>query len=100
MHQLNRSQMPHLASDLLKQGLTPSDIIEAVKKAIRVAKLAHESVEQHFQFVYTQGSHGLINDCRLSKFGLGLVLLNANLSEVMARWQTNLLKGQIEKAGQ
>ncbi len=95
VQQLYSSQMPHLASDLLEKGVSPGELVKAVRKAVRVAKLAEEPVRKHFQFVYTQSKNGLINDCKLSGFGLGLVLINIEPStKKLARWQVNLLQNQ------
>lgn len=87
-----QSQLHYLASDLLETGLSPSDITTAVRKAIVACKMAGEDVQKHFQPIYTQRHDGVVQDCKLSKTGYGLVLLNADTSnEVVAKWQLALL---------
>jgi len=72
-------QMKYLASDLLNEGLSPSDIRSAVQKAMKVCGTAEIEFRKHFIPIYTQIDGMLINDCKLSLLGYGLVLLNAEV---------------------
>lgn len=90
-------QMTYLASDLLEMGLTPLEIKEAISKAILVCKKSGGEVVQHFQPLYTHHENGIIRDCKLSKTGYGLVLLNANVNnEFVAQWQMVLLQNKVK----
>jgi len=84
-------QLKYFASDLLREGFTPQDIREAVQKAMTACKTASLEVRKHFSLVYTQVSGGSIYDCKLSKFGYALVLLNARPDiPIVARWQAKM----------
>lgn len=69
-------QMDYLASDLLDQGLSSKQISDAVTKAIKVAKSSELEIRKHFMPVFSQRDKAVINDCKLSKMGYGLVILN------------------------
>lgn len=85
-------QMKYLASDLIQEGLRPTEIASAVERAILVSKAANLSIRRHFSPVYTQLNGHIIKDCRLSRIGYGLVLLNARPDHpLVAEWQLNLL---------
>lgn len=88
----------HLASDLLKKGLSPNQISEAVLKAIKIGKSSGLEIQKHFIPVFTDKNKEIINDCKLSKLAYGLVLLNASpdLSSV-GKWQIKLLKKYLDK---
>ena len=71
-------QMKYLASDLLKEGLSPRQINDAVLRAISVGKSSGMNICQHFRPVFSGIDREIIGDCRLSQFGYGLVLMNAD----------------------
>ncbi|MEZ7505558.1 hypothetical protein [Flavobacterium sp. Arc2] len=85
--------MKHLASDLLDKGLSPDQIANAFTAAIKVANASGIQVQKHFKPVYSAITREIIQDCKLSKLGYGLVLMNAdsNLSTVGA-FQIDVLK--------
>lgn len=85
--------MTHLASDLLDKGLSPKQISDAVTKAIKIANLLDVEVHKHFRPVFSSIREDIIQDCKLSDLGYGLVLMNAdaNLS-VVGEFQINVLK--------
>ena len=69
--------MKHLASDLLAKGVNPEDIKIAVKKAILATENSGLNIKKHFQPVISVKNGTSFIDCRLSKLGYSLVLLNA-----------------------
>lgn len=71
-------QMKYLASDLLKKGLSPKQISAAVVTAIKVASASGIETKEHFMPVYSAIGQEIIQDCKLSVLGYGLVLLNAD----------------------
>jgi|SRR5690554_1891122 hypothetical protein len=85
--------MTHLASDLLNRGLSPKQITEAISAAITSTHASGTEVHKHFMLVYSGSDQGIIQDCKLSDLGYGLVLMNAdpNLSAV-SKFQTDVLK--------
>ncbi|HHB80112.1 MAG TPA: hypothetical protein ENK85_12850, partial [Saprospiraceae bacterium] len=87
------NQMQYLASDLLKNGVSGMEITKALTRAIRAAEIAGLDVRQHFLPMYTQGIDGLFNDCKMTKLGFGLLLLNADVNAPsIANYQVSLLK--------
>jgi hypothetical protein len=74
---LYSSQMKFLASELLQEGLSVEDISDAVKRAVTIARTAKLNIREHFSFVYTQLNGQLVKDCKLTKLGYALVLINA-----------------------
>ncbi|PHN06202.1 hypothetical protein [Flavilitoribacter nigricans] len=85
-------EMKYFASDLLEKGLSPDEIQQAVSRAMLVGKTAGLNLRQHFTIVYTQYRGGLMKDCKLSKLGYAMVLLNASASSPMvANWQMQVL---------
>ncbi len=86
-------EMQYLASDLLNDGLTPGQIAHAVQRAMLAVRSAGLEVRQHFLPVYTPRDGGLMRDCKLSRFGYALVLLNAEPGcRAVARWQVRLVR--------
>jgi hypothetical protein len=84
--------MKHLASDLLKEGLSPRQISDAVVAAIKVANTAEIDVKEHFMPIYIAINQEVIKDCKLSNLGYGLVLLNADVClSVVGKFQINVL---------
>ena len=87
------SQMNYLASDLLHEGISPSEIRRAVQKAMTTCQTASVEIRKHFIPVYTQVENEIVKDCKLSRLGYGLVLLNTNVNiSVAAHWQLKVLK--------
>lgn len=86
-------RMKYFASDLLNEGLSLAEIHMAVQKAMATCKTAEMEIRQHFIPVYTQVNGNLLNDCKLSRLGYGLVLLNAEThNPIAARWQIKVMR--------
>jgi hypothetical protein len=86
------SQMSYFASDLMEKGLSHTDIKKGIGKAMVAAESAGIDLRKHFQLTYTQRNGSLISDCKLSKLGYAMVLLNAPIENpVVARWQVKVL---------
>lgn len=85
--------LKHLASDLLEKGFSPTEIVESVRRAIRVCEAAGISPREHFRPVYSSYRGALIRDCKLSAFGLALCLANGSPDNAaVASWQVELLR--------
>ena len=85
--------MKYLASDLLDKGLSPIQIIDAVEHAIKVANSSGIEIRKHFMPVFSGIGQGIIQDCKLSNLGYGLVLINADASlSVVGDFQVSLLE--------
>ena len=86
-------QMEYMASDLLVEGLQPVEIARALSRAMAACRSAGQEVDQHFSPVYTPIAGSVFEDCRLSKTGLALTLMNANpLNSAVAAFQMQLLR--------
>ena len=86
-------RMKYLASDLLEQGLTPLQISDAVLKAINLGRAAGLELYQHFKPVFSGIDKEIINDCKLSHLGYGLVLMNADIAlSVVGDFQVSVLQ--------
>lgn len=72
-------RMKHLASDLLEKGLSPEQINNAVARAISVAKSSKLDIRQHFMPVFSGMNSEIVKDCKLSRLGYGLALMNADI---------------------
>ena len=91
------SQMKYFASDLLREGLSPIAIRDAVQKAIRICNTSNLEVREHFQLIYTEMKGTIIRDCKLSELGYGLVMLNAEETiPLVAQWQLKVLSKFLE----
>jgi hypothetical protein len=89
---LNSCSMKYFASDLLEEGLTSRDISQAIERAMSAARAAGVETRKHFAPMYTQTQSGLIKDCKLSRLGYALTLLNADVkTPLVARWQVQLV---------
>jgi hypothetical protein len=87
------SKLTFLASDLLKEGLTMEDLNSSIQKAIRVCKNAGIKIEKHFLLINTTKNNVSVNDCKLSAFSYGLVILNADINnEVTSNLQVQLMQ--------
>jgi len=86
-------RMHFFASDLLYKGLSPKQISDAVAKAMNVAKSSQMNLREHFRPVFSSMDNEIISDCKLSRLGYGLVLLNAEAKlSVVAKWQRSILE--------
>ncbi|MDB9720968.1 hypothetical protein OAA67_03730 [Winogradskyella sp.] len=93
-HRLN---MKHLASDLLDKGMSPMQISEAIIAAIKIAKVSNLETNAHFMPVFSGKDQTIIEDCKLSHLGYGLVLMNADVNlEVVGEFQVGVLTGYLE----
>ncbi len=85
--------MKYMASDLLDKGLSPDQIIDAIEIAIKAANSSGIEVKKHFMPVYSGIGRKIIQDCKLSHLGYGLVLMNADLSlPLVGEFQMEVLK--------
>lgn len=86
-------QMKYLASDLLKKGLTPKQISDAVTMAVKITSASGMDMKKHFMPIYSAINQEIIKDCKLSQIGYGLVLMNANPNlSTVGDFQVNVLK--------
>lgn len=91
--------MKHLASDLLHKGLTPIQISEAIVMAIKIANSSGIEAHKHFMPVFSGMDNDLIQDCKLSHLGYGLVLMNADVNlAVVGTFQVDVLSGFLDKS--
>ncbi len=94
LNAFHQHHMYYLASDLLDKCLSPTDITDAVRRAMLAAKNAGMDVRRHFSPVYTQYDSSIIRDCKLTGLGYALVLLNASpANPAVAKWQLKVLQG-------
>lgn len=90
-------QMKFLASDLLSYGLSPKQVSDAIAIALKISCLSGITIRKHFMPVYSAVKDEIIQDCKLSSLGYGLVLMNANSNlSVVANFQLNILKEFIK----
>jgi hypothetical protein len=91
-------QMEYLASDLLKKGLLPNQISDAVTIAIKIANSSGISARKHFMPIYSAINQEIMRDCKLSHLGYGLVLMNANPNlSIVADFQLSILKAFLKQ---
>lgn len=84
--------MTHLASDLLSKGLSPLQISNAITTAIKIANTSGIETHKHFMPVYSGINNEIIQDCKLSHLGYGLVLMNADASlPIVGGFQVDIL---------
>lgn len=89
-------QMNYLASDLLREGLSPKQITDAVLKAIKIGRSSGMDIRKHFMPIFTDINKEIISDCKLSQLGYGLVLLNADTElSAVGNWQIKVLETYI-----
>ena len=89
--------MKHLASDLLEKGLSPQQISEAIVMAIKIANSSGIEAHKHFMPVFSGMDHDVIQDCKLSHLGYGLVLMNADSSlAIVGEFQVDVLQRYLE----
>lgn len=100
LNMLYRSEMNHFASDLLQVGFSPSDIQEAINRAVSVGITADMEIPKHFSPFYSQIDGQIINDCKLSRMAYALVLLNARPNiKVTSNWQIKVLDNIFKDLG-
>ena len=88
----------HLASDLLTLGLSPKQILAAVKKATIALQNSGESKRKHFLPVYSERRGQIIRDCKLSDLGKAFVMINADpRNPKVAKLQLQLCKQMLTK---
>ncbi|ADV50219.1 hypothetical protein Celal_2943 [Cellulophaga algicola DSM 14237] len=86
-------RMHFFASDLLYHGLSPNQISDAVAKAMNVAKSSEMNLREHFRPVFSSIANEIISDCKLTRLGYGLVLLNAETKiSIVGEWQLKVLQ--------
>ncbi|MBT2161616.1 hypothetical protein D9V96_014325 [Zobellia laminariae] len=86
-------RMHFFASDLLYKGLSPKQISSAVAKAMDVAKSSKMNLREHFRPVFSSIADEVISDCKLSRLGYGLVLMNAETKlSIVGKWQLKVLE--------
>ena len=91
------THMPYLASDLLKKGLTPAQISDAVSAAIKVINASGIAAHKHFMPVFSSLKEGIVQDCKLSDVGYGLVLMNADKNlQAVSEFQMNILNNFLK----
>lgn len=89
--------MKHLASDLLEKGLSPEQITAAITKAVKIANSSGVETYKHFMPVFSGIQQQIIQDCKLSDLGYGLVLINAAVNlPVVGEFQVNVLKKYLD----
>ncbi|WP_272022976.1 hypothetical protein [Olleya namhaensis] len=87
------SKMCYLAGDLLSKGLTPDQISDAVLNAMKAVSSSGNDVREHFMLVFSQRNNEMFKDCKLSKMGYALVLLNADVEvSLVGKWQIKVLE--------
>jgi hypothetical protein len=87
------ADLNYLASDLLQQGLSPREVVQAIRKAFVICRNGGEDPRRHFYPIYTQYQGSTVQDCKLSEFGYNLTLLNApEHLPVVASFQLELLR--------
>lgn len=85
--------MNYWASDLLEKGLSPKQINEAVIAAIKIANSSGLETRKHFKPMFSGTKANIVEDCKLSHLGYGLVLLNADSTlSVVGKFQVGLLE--------
>jgi hypothetical protein len=91
LHLYHGGHMHRLASDLLQEGFSVKDIMEAVRRAMSTCRTNGVDLRPHFQLVYTQLEGSLVRDCKLSDFGYALVMMNGPCDHPsVARWQVKM----------
>lgn len=94
---LYSKEMKYFASDLLQKDFTPQDIQDAIKRAVKVGRTSGMDIRKHFAPVYTQIDGQLVNDCKLSRMGYALVILNARPDlKATSEWQLKVLESFFE----
>ena len=86
------SQMQHLASDLLSNGLSSFEITEALNRAMTCLRLNNIQLKKHLIPIYTSINGEVFKDCKMSDFGYAMLIINADPSNiVIAELQLNIV---------
>lgn len=92
-YMLYGSEMTYLASDLIKEGISVSDLESAIKGAIISTRSAGIETRKHFMPIYTDIDGTVVRDCKTTQLGLAMILLNGNPKVGMvANWQLKLVR--------
>lgn len=92
--------MDCLASDLLAEGFSAAEIVDAVRRAMSMARAAGMNVRKHFRLVYTMLDGTIVRDCKMTKTGLALVLMNGPAGHAAAaNFQSRLLRFYLKNNG-
>ncbi|GGX11067.1 hypothetical protein [Aquimarina muelleri] len=79
------------------KGLSPKQISDAVIIAVKIAKSLGIVIQKHFTPFYSAIEQEIIQNCKLSHLGYGLVLMNANPNLSFVRdFQVSILKGFLK----
>ncbi|AUC75407.1 hypothetical protein [Olleya sp. Bg11-27] len=79
--------------ELAEKGLSPDQISDAVAAALSISKTSNIETSKHFMPVYSGINNQIIQDCKLSHLGYGLVILNADKSlPLVGSFQVDVLK--------
>ena len=90
--------MKYSTSDLLDKGLSPEQITQAVKRAVKIVKTSGIEPYKHFMPVFSGRHQDIVQDCKLSNLGYGLVLMNANKNlPVVGKFQVAVLKEYLNR---
>ena len=91
------SQLKYLASDLLNEGLTMEDVEEAIHRAMLMSRSAGMNLRKHFMPIYVDRGGAILRDCKTSRLGLAMILLNTNPEVAIAgKFQLKVLGKYIE----
>ena len=89
--------MKYLASDLIDKGLSPKQISTAVITALKIANSSGIETRKHFMPIFSSVNQTIIQDCKLSYLGYGLVLLNADVNlSVVGKFQVEILSKYMD----
>jgi len=91
--QVQRNQQCYWASDLVLNGLTSDEICQAIQRAMNSCKSSGVDVDVHFQLKHLGSEEcSSFNDCKLSKYGYLLTVINANPNnEYVAQFQKRVM---------
>lgn len=92
--QVHRNRQCYWASDLVSNGLTSDEICRAIQRALDSCKRSGMDVDLHFQLKHFGSEEcSSFNDCKLSRFGYLLTVINANPNnEYVAQFQKQVLE--------
>ena len=88
------SSLHHYASELLDKGLhDEAELEDALHKAMTALCAAHLPCQRHIKKVFISYGDNIRNDWRVSDLALGLIIMNADVSNpLVARLQVELLR--------
>ncbi len=98
VNKIYQKDMTYLASELLDNGVHPDDIKLAVKKAMLSIDKVGLKTNKHFQPVVSAKNGTTFLDCRLSKMGFFMVVLNAEpKNNYIAHFQVKMAQQLLKK---